>query len=142
MKKAKKVTLKQRAKRAGVPVQLVYNRMHDGWSEKKALSVPVRKKAKPKKVNKVEPKELGGQLWGTEAKKKKVPYEEEPKKVNKVEHKKVTPEEVSTKKAPSPLKHRVSNPLPIQKYEAKRNNKIWYIIAFVGLVIIAVVANT
>ena len=59
MKKSKKVTLAQKAKKAGIPAQIVYNRMHEGWSEKKALSVPVNKytKKKPEKVAyKVEPK--------------------------------------------------------------------------------------
>jgi hypothetical protein len=60
-----KITLAQKAKKAGLPVQTVYNRRHAGWSEKKALSVPVGKytkksisdtsekvayKVKPKKV--------------------------------------------------------------------------------------------
>ena len=59
MKKSKKVTIAQKAKKAGIPAQIVYNRMHEGWSEKKALSVPVNKytKKKPEKVAyKVEPK--------------------------------------------------------------------------------------
>ena len=37
---AKKETLADKAKKAGLPVQVVYNRKHAGWSEKKALSVP------------------------------------------------------------------------------------------------------
>ena len=49
MKKPKKVTLAAKAKKAGLPAQIVYNRIHEGWTLKKALSVPVRKKAKPKK---------------------------------------------------------------------------------------------
>lgn len=39
---AKKETLVEKANKAGLPVQTVYNRMHAGWSEKKALSVPNR----------------------------------------------------------------------------------------------------
>ena len=39
---AKKETLVEKANKAGIPVQTVYNRMHAGWSEKKALSVPNR----------------------------------------------------------------------------------------------------
>ena len=52
MKKSKKLTIAQKAKKAGIPAQTVYNRMHHGWHEKKALSVPVNKykKTKPKKV--------------------------------------------------------------------------------------------
>ena len=72
MKKPKKVTLAAKAKKAGIPAQTVYNRIHYGWHEKKALSVPVRKKAKPKVVNydklgqsepkKVEPKKAPSPL--------------------------------------------------------------------------------
>ena len=117
MKKAKKVTLKQKAKKAGLSPQLVYNRVNDGWSEKKALSVPVRKRSKNK------PKD--DQLWGTEARKKKVAYKVEPSEVQR-----------SGSRVKKPIA-----PLPIQKYEAKRNNKIWYIIAFFGLIIIVAVVN-
>ena len=70
----KKVTLSQKAKKAGIPAQLVYNRMHDGWSEKKALSVPVRKRAKPKPKKvayKVEPSEV--QRSGSRVKKPVIP---------------------------------------------------------------------
>ena len=61
MKKSKKLTIAQKAKKAGIPAQTVYNRMHHGWHEKKALSVPVRKKIKPKKVEPkvvIEPKKV------------------------------------------------------------------------------------
>ena len=54
-----KVTIAQKAKKAGIPAQIVYNRMHAGWTEKKALSVPVNNYTKKK------PKD--DQLWGTEA---------------------------------------------------------------------------
>ena len=68
--KKKKLTIAQKAKKAGIPAQTVYNRMHHGWHEKKALSVPVRKKNKPKKVEpkvviepkKVEPKKAPSPL--------------------------------------------------------------------------------
>ena len=36
----KKTNMIQKAKKAGLPAQTVYNRLHSGWSEKKALSVP------------------------------------------------------------------------------------------------------
>ena len=36
------MTLAEKAKKAGLPVQTVYNRRHAGWSEKKALSEPPR----------------------------------------------------------------------------------------------------
>jgi len=48
MKNNKKLSMAQKAKNAGLPAQTVYNRLFHGWSEKKALSVPVRKKAKAK----------------------------------------------------------------------------------------------
>ena len=60
-----KITLAQKAKKAGLPVQTVYNRRHAGWSEKKALSVPVGKYTKKsisdtseKVAYKVEPSEV------------------------------------------------------------------------------------
>jgi len=58
MKNNKKVTMASKARAAGITEQVVYNRLFHGWSEKKALSVPVRKKAKAKKTvpYKVEPK--------------------------------------------------------------------------------------
>ena len=119
MKKAKKVTLKQRAKKAGIPAQLVYNRMNDGWSEKKALSVPVRKRAKPK------PKD--DQLWGTEARKKKVPYKVEPSEVQR-----------SGSRVKKPIA-----PLPIQKFEApKSRNWQIYVIVVLAVVLIVAIVNT
>ena len=42
MNQKQKVTLAAKAKKAGLPVQVVYNRRYAGWSEKKALSVPLR----------------------------------------------------------------------------------------------------
>ena len=58
MKNNKKVTMASKARAAGITEQVVYNRLFHGWSEKKALSVPVRKKAKSKNTvpYKVEPK--------------------------------------------------------------------------------------
>ena len=116
MKKPKKVTLAAKAKKAGIPAQTVYNRIHYGWHEKKALSVPVRKKAKPK------PKD--DQLWGTEARKKKV----EPKK------------------APSPLSQRTNIPLPIQKFEGKKTymdspRTVVVSLAVILVIVILVVVN-
>ena len=55
---SKKETLADKAKKAGLPVQVVYNRRHAGWSEKKALSVPLRGYKKPKVSYKVEPKKV------------------------------------------------------------------------------------
>ena len=113
MKKAKKVTIKQKAKKVGIPAQLVYNRMNDGWSEKKALSVPVRKRAKPKKSTPVLSKEP-----------KKVAYKVEPKK-----------EQASG----SRVKH---IPMEgIQKFEAPKDNRFKYVmVASVIIVILVLVA--
>ncbi len=55
---AKKMTLAEKAKKAGLPVQTVYNRRHAGWSEKKALSEPTRTYKKKKVSYKVEPNEV------------------------------------------------------------------------------------
>ena len=115
MKKAKKVTLKQRAKKAGIPAQLVYNRMNDGWSEKKALSVPVRKRAKPKKSTPVLSKEP------------KVAYKVEPKK-----------EQASGSRVKKPV-----IPLPVQKFESpKSRNWQIYVIVVLAVVLIVAIANT
>ena len=48
----------QKAKKAGLPAQTVYNRMHNGWSEKKALSVPNGNYKKKTAPYKVEPKKV------------------------------------------------------------------------------------
>ena len=80
MKKVKKLSLKQRAKKAGIPVQTVYDRRNAGWSESKALSTPVGKYT-TRKPKKVEPKPKDDPLWGTEARKKKIPYKVEPSEV-------------------------------------------------------------
>ena len=55
---SKKETLADKAKKAGLPVQVVYNRRHAGWSEKKALSVPLRGYKKKEISYKVEPKKV------------------------------------------------------------------------------------
>jgi len=55
---SKKETLADKAKKAGLPVQVVYNRKHAGWSEKKALSVPLRGYKKKEIAYKVEPKKV------------------------------------------------------------------------------------
>ena len=53
-----KVTIADKAKKAGLPVQVVYNRIHAGWTEKKALSVPKQQYKKRKVAYKVEPKKV------------------------------------------------------------------------------------
>jgi hypothetical protein len=54
----KKLNMAQKAKKAGLPAQTVYNRMHNGWSEKKALSVPNGNYKKKTVAYKVEPKKV------------------------------------------------------------------------------------
>ena len=59
----KKLSMAKKAKKAGLPAQTVYNRMHNGWSEKKALSVPngnYKKKTAPYKVEFEAPKNDNG----------------------------------------------------------------------------------
>lgn len=117
MKKSKKLTIAQKAKKAGIPAQTVYNRIHAGWHEKKALSVPVNKytKKKPKKV--------------------------EPKFVFNDDKGKVEP-----KKAPSPLSQRMNkaNPIPIQKFESKKmdSRTVMVGLAVILVLVILVVVNT
>ena len=125
MKKSKKLTIAQKAKKAGIPAQTVYNRIHYGWHEKKALSVPVRKKAKPKVVNY---DKLG---------------QSEPKFVFNDDKGKVEP-----KKAPSPLSQRMNkaNPIPIQKFEGKKTamdspRTVVVSLAVILVIVILVVVN-
>ena len=113
-----KVTIADKAKKAGLPVQVVYNRMHAGWTEKKALSVPVNNYTKKK------PKD--DQLWGTEARKKKVAYKVEPKKEQAVG---------------SRVKKSVV-PLPVEKYEAPKSNTFIYLaVVLVGVLIFAIMST-
>tara|TARA_R110000851_G_scaffold271766_1_gene424409 strand:+ start:749 stop:1159 length:411 start_codon:yes stop_codon:yes gene_type:complete len=118
--KMKKLNMAQKAKKAGLPAQTVYNRMHNGWSEKKALSVPNGKYKKGKVKSK------DNQLWGTEARKKKTaPYKVEPKKV-----------QASGSRVKKPI-----IPLPIEKFEAPKNDNGMYIaIGLVALALMLVVA--
>jgi len=53
-----KVTIADKAKKVGLPVQVVYNCMHAGWTEKKALSVPKQQYKKRKVAYKVETKKV------------------------------------------------------------------------------------
>ena len=134
MKKSKKLTIAQKAKKAGIPAQTVYNRMHHGWHEKKALSVPVRKKAKPKKV--------------THTVKD---YEEAEKKYKKAisDFESIKPTNVEPKKAPSPLSQRMKKeiPLPVERYEGKKTamdspRMVVISLAVILVLVILVVVNT
>ena len=104
----RKATLASKAKKAGLPAQTVYNRMHNGWTEKKALSVP------------------NGSYKKTGA------YKVEPKKVQ-------TPRSKGTHNTAVGRKPVV--PLPIEKFEAPKNDNGMYIaIGLVALALMLVVA--
>ena len=45
-----KVNISKKARRRGIPPNVVHNRMHKGWTLKRALETPVRYKAKSKTV--------------------------------------------------------------------------------------------
>ena len=115
---SKKETLADKAKKAGLPVQVVYNRKHAGWSEKKALSVPLRG-----------------------YKKKEIAYKVEPKKVQ-------TPAKAVSTSTPKatikPVERKVppTIPLPVEKYEAPKSNTFIYLsVVLVILVIFAIMST-
>ena len=56
--KMKKLSMAEKAKKAGLPAQTVYNRMHNGWTEKRALSVPNGNYKKKTVAYKVEPSKV------------------------------------------------------------------------------------
>ena len=125
MKKSKKLTIAQKAKKAGIPAQTVYNRMHHGWHEKKALSVPVRKKA-------VRPNAL-----------------ERPKKVEPKFAFNDAKGKVEPKKAPSPLSQRMKKeiPIPVEKYEGNKTamhspRMVVISLAVILVLVVLVVVNT
>ena len=101
---AKKMTLAEKAKKAGLPVQTVYNRRHAGWSEKKALSEPPRTYKK---------KSILGENTS-----EKVAYKVEPKKVQ-------TPKNKGTHNTAIGRKPTV--PLPVEKYEAPKDKTFLYV---------------
>ena len=112
-----KVTIADKAKKAGLPVQVVYNRMHAGWTEKKALSVPKQ-----------------------QYKKRKVAYKVEPKKV-------LTPRsqakiaDSAVKSTPDTNK-KPTVPLPVEKYEAPKSNTFIYLaVVLVGVLIFAIMST-
>ena len=132
MKKAKKLSLKQRAKKAGIPVQTVYDRRNAGWSESKALSTPVGKYTtrKPKKV--------------THTVKD---YEVAEKKYKKAlsDFESIKPRKVEPKKAPSTVTLK-QNPIPIQKFEGKKTamdspRTVVISLAVILVIVILVVVN-
>jgi hypothetical protein len=115
MKNNKKVTMASKARAAGITEQVVYNRLFHGWSEKKALSVPVRKKAKPK-----------FQLKGltTKPPKKTVAYKVEPKKEQAVGS-------------------RVKIPMEgVQKFEYPKDNMLVYVVVVAVIVVIVAMMAT
>ena len=116
-----KVTIADKAKKAGLPVQVVYNRMHAGWTEKKALSVPKQQYKKKSKKSII--------ADNTSA---KVSYKVEPKKV-------LTPR--STVK---PVEKKVppTVPLPVEKYEAPKSNTFIYLAVALVVVLIFAIMST
>ena len=124
MKNNKKLSMAQKAKNAGLPAQTVYNRLFHGWSEKKALSVPVRKKAKPR-----------FQLKGltTKPPKKTVPYKVEAKKEQ-------TPRSKGTHNTAIGQKPII--PLPIQKFEYPKDNMLVYVVVVAVIVVIVAMMAT
>ena len=109
---SKKETLADKAKKAGLPVQVVYNRKHAGWSEKKALSVPLREYKKKSIID--------------DNTSEKVAYKVEPKKV-----------QTSAAKIKKP-----TVPLPVEKYEAPKSNTFIYLsVVLVILVIFAIMST-
>ena len=112
--KKKKLTLAQKAKKAGIPAQTVYNRMHHGWHEKKALSVPVRKKNKPKKVVTIDP----------DVKPATTPPKKAPSPLSQRMKKEI--------------------PIPVEKYESKKmdSRTVMVGLAVILVLVILVVVNT
>ena len=113
-----KVTIADKANKAGLPVQVVYNRMHAGWTEKKALSVPKQ-----------------------QYKKRKVAYKVEPSKVQ-------TPAKAVSTSTPrstvKPVEKKVppTVPLPVEKYEAPKSNTFIYLaVVLVGVLIFAIMST-
>jgi hypothetical protein len=45
-----KFNISEEARRAGIPPNIVHNRMHKGWTLERALETPVRAKRKSKKI--------------------------------------------------------------------------------------------
>ena len=121
MKNNKKVTMASKARAAGITEQVVYNRLFHGWSEKKALSVPVRKKAKPKfQLKGLTTKPPKKSILGEN---KSVPYKVEAKK-----------EQTSGSRVKIPMEG-------VEKFEAPKNNNGMNIaIGLVALALLLVIA--
>jgi hypothetical protein len=123
---AKKETLADKAKKAGLPVQVVYNRKHAGWSEKKALSVPLREYKKKSIL--------------AENTSEKVAYKVEPSEVQ-------TPAKAVSTSTPKPTIKPVERkvpptvPLPVEKYEAPKDKTFLYV-AVVCAVLLAFALTT
>ena len=115
MKTKPKSTIASRARAAGLPAQTVYNRLFHGWSEKKALSVPVRKKAKPR-----------FQLKGltTKPPKKTVAYKVEAKK-----------KQTSGSRVKIPMEG-------VEKFEYPKDNMLVYVVVVAVIVVIVAMMAT
>jgi len=110
-----KITLAQKAKKAGLPVTTVYNRVHRGWTQKKALSTPVNGYAKKSKKSII-----------ADNTSEKVAY-------------KVKPSEVQAPRS----RVKPTIPLPVEKFEAPKDKTLLYVaVACVVILVLAVIANT
>jgi len=122
MKNNKKLSMAQKAKNAGLPAQTVYNRLFHGWSEKKALSVPVRKKAKPR-----------FQLKGLTTK---------PPKKSIIADNTSAPYKVEAKKKQT-SGSRVKIPMEgVEKFEYPKDNMLVYVVVVAVIVVIVAMMAT
>ena len=114
----KKLSMAEKAKKAGLPAQTVYNRMHNGWTEKRALSVP-NGNYKKKTVASTH----------RNIKEKTVAYKVEPKEEQAVGSR--------VKTTDSAVKIPMEG---IQKFEKQRDNKQMYVAIALGIVLVLAVA--
>ena len=122
MKNNKKLSMAQKAKNAGLPAQTVYNRLFHGWSEKKALSVPVRKKAKPRfQLKGLTTKPPKKSILGEN---KSVPYKVEAKK-----------EQTSGSRVKIPMEG-------LEKFEYPKDNMLVYVVVVAVIVVIVAMMAT
>lgn len=63
-----KVNISDEARRKGIPPNIVHNRMHKGWSLKRALETPVRVKRKSKTIKAIKVEKVDFPFTPPEAK--------------------------------------------------------------------------
>ena len=113
----KKLSMAEKAKKAGLPAQTVYNRMHNGWTEKRALSVPNGNYNKKTVAS-----------THRNIKEKTVAYKVEPKEEQAVGSRVKTTDSA------------VKIPLPVEKFEKQRDNKQMYVAIALGIALVLAVA--